>query len=344
MPTYTPAFVRSPRIVTQSGSANDDTTCELYIWNSPDSEPANPTYTLSKPIPSTTVTTCNYDISPYCREYITHTTYTEVTSDTAMPNGEYCFCTVKLYKNAVLQSTTNFICFDGFGYYEDDYNPSYVTGFLTDGTYYVSDTGNSGGVYYHDDQTVTWEAVYVGLTTGGVGTTVVLGSEAGYIPYVHTSYVGEGNTLTIKRNSVTVSTYTFIEVCEPKYTVIDCDFVNKYGHWQRLCFFKASHETMDMSNTEYHLMPSAVDYDVTEARKKTFNVNGQHKIRCNTGWVVEGYSDVIKELMLSETIVLDNKPVKLVSKNTKLYKHINDKNINYELEFEYAHNMLNYVI
>jgi hypothetical protein len=345
----TAIFVRSPYIVTQSGTANDAIRAELFLWNDPDSIPSTATYTLSKPIPSSLITQVHFDISPYCREYISHSTFTEVTADTTAPVGEYCYCYVKVYKNGVLQTgggsyTAELIAFDGFSWYEDGYNTGYVKGFLNDGTYYVSDTGGCGGVYYHDDQAVTWTAVYVGLTTGGAGTTITLGETVGYIPYVHSSYVGEGNTLTIKRDGVTVSTYRFEEICEGKFTVLDCDFVNKYGAWQRLVFFKASSESMEMSNTEYFLMPSNINYTVTDNRKQVFNVNGQRSIKCNTGWVPEAYKEVIKELMMSERILIDNEPVKLKTKSTQLFKHLNDNNINYELEFEYSHNMLNYVI
>jgi len=49
-------------------------------------------------------------------------------------------------------------------------------------------------------------------------------------------------------------------------------------------------------------------------------------------------------LLLSETIRINNEPVKLRTKSTKLFKHINEKTINYEIEFEYANNVLNYSI
>ena len=99
-----------------------------------------------------------------------------------------------------------------------------------------------------------------------------------------------------------------------------------------------------MTNTEYNLMSGNIDYDVTENRRKVFNANAEERITRNTGWVFESYKEVIKELMLSETIRLDNKPVILQTKSTKLHKGINDNNINYTLEFKYAYHALNYNI
>lgn len=342
MPTYAEIFVRSPKIEKLTGVAGDATTCEVYLWNDPSSQPGTPTYTLSKPIP-TGKTNAFYDISPYCREYITHTSYTEITSLTTAPVAEYCYCTVKLYKNAVLTDTLYYIAFDGYGYYEDDYTPTLSPVLLTEGTYYIQEGVNSGGVYVHDDQVDTWSATYTGLTSGGT-TNVNITAEMSYLPYIHTSYAGEGNTLEIKKNTVVQKTFTFEEVCEPKYTPIKCDFVNRFGMWQRVIFFKASRQTFEASGEEYHLMPSDVNYDVTENRRQTFNRNARRKIKCNTGFVPESYKEVMKEILLSEKINLDDEPVKLVTQSVELQEHINNKTINYEVEFEYSHNQRQYVL
>ena len=48
--------------------------------------------------------------------------------------------------------------------------------------------------------------------------------------------------------------------------------------------------------------------------------------------------------MLSEVIRLDNKPVKINTAQTELFKNINKKMINYELEFTYANAVINNVV
>jgi len=48
--------------------------------------------------------------------------------------------------------------------------------------------------------------------------------------------------------------------------------------------------------------------------------------------------------MLSEVVLLDNKPVTLKTNQTSLKTTIQDKNINYTIDFEYAYNLLNNVI
>lgn len=345
MPAYTNIYVRSPWNVSESGTAGDDIQVDLYLWNDPSSIPGTATHTLSKPIPSSVATTVYFDISPYCREYITHDTFTPVTSPTASPVAEYCYCTVKTYKNTVLQNTYTYICFDGYGEYSEGYNPGISPIHLDEGTYYYDENdSNRGAVYVHDNQVDTWTATYIGLTTGGAGTTVAYGNEVNYLPYVHTSYLTEGNTLEIKKNTITVKTYTFKPVCEGRFTPIDCDFVNKYGAWQRIVFFKAKKETMTMNNTEYHLMPDAANYDTTLGQRKAFNTNMNTTIVCNTGWVEEAYDDVIKQLMMSERITLDGIPVLLNTKSMQRLQSVINEELNYQLEFKYAYQDLQYYL
>ncbi|QGG54051.1 hypothetical protein [Lysinibacillus pakistanensis] len=71
-------------------------------------------------------------------------------------------------------------------------------------------------------------------------------------------------------------------------------------------------------------------------------MNGNDRITCNTGWVEESYDDVITQLMLAETIKLDNQPYNLITDSVKLQQGINDNNINYTLEFRFAADKLNY--
>ena len=339
----TAIFVRSPYNLTVTGVANDTTRCDLFLWNSPDSIPVTATRQLSKPIPSSVQTSVYYDISEYCREYINAISYTEVTAVTNLPVNEYCFCTAKTYKNDVLQTTYTFICFDGYGYFEDGANPAYNDVLLDEGAYQIKENANSGGITINDDGTATWTVDYRALSdTGTIYTLNVSGVD--YVPYINTNFKGTGgNLVKVYKNAVLQATYTFIEVCEPKYTVMDLDFVNKYGAWQRLVLFKASFNNFDVSSNEFNLMSSSPAYNPLIARRKTFNTNGMDKIRVNTGFVDESYSDVIKQMMLSETILLDNKPVKLNSKSIELQKSINKKVINYELTFDYAYHTINTV-
>lgn len=340
----TPIYTRSPRIVRISGTAGDTTKVELYLWNDPSSIPANPNYTLSKDIIGTEV---NYDVAPYCREFISHLSFTDMAQGTAAATvTEYCYLTTKTYKNGTLQATTEYICFEGYGYHADGYNPTVDPVLLDEGEYYVLEASNSGSVYVFDDGLSTWTATYTGLTSGGT-TNVNITDTVGHLPLLLNTDAGykyEGNTLEIKKNGTTQKTFTVTTVCEPKYTPIECDFVNSYGAWQRIMFFKTSKDSIDIRNDEYKMYPSAVNYSVAENIQQAFNTNGTQKVTANTGWVPETYSGVIKQLLLSEKVLLDGVAVKVNTKSVELFKHINEKNINYQIEFMHSHDIINYVI
>ena len=336
-----PINIRSPKIMTINGAVNDDTRLDIYLWKASTSIPTNPTYTLEKKIVDSSVGNV-YDISPFAKTFIKHKAFTEVTSDTAMDEDEYCYCRVRTSINrSGIYTITDFICFAGFGYHSEGANPAH-TEFLTDGSYYVDAVGNGGALGYYDDGAVLWTANYTALD-GSFSNVITLSNEVGIIPYVSPLFTSAGgNKLEIVRDGVVQNTYTFIQQDECKFTPINCDFVNKFGAWQRIVFFKASKSSFSASSTEYNLMPSSAIYDVQDNVRSAFNINGKDKITVNTGWVFESYSDVIKQLMLSEKILLDDEPVLISTKSIELQESINNNNINYKLDFEYSAPTLNY--
>jgi hypothetical protein len=91
-------------------------------------------------------------------------------------------------------------------------------------------------------------------------------------------------------------------------------------------------------------MPSNINYNSSLGQKQRFNINGTQSIKLNTGFVDENYSELMTDLFLSETILLDGKPVVLKTQSSDLKSVLKDKMINYELDFEYAYNLINDVI
>lgn len=337
--------VRSPKVISATGTVGEVISIELYIWNHPAPQPTVPNFTLEKPIPSSIITEAHFDISPYIRQFINHTSFTPSGSDSAMSVDEYAFCHVDIYRDGVLllaSATYDFIAFDGFGYHAEGYNPA-DSAFLTDGTYFVEPGSDCGSVYYHDDQSLTWQAKYTDLSTGAV-TSVTLAEEAGRVPYLHSGSLLTGNKLEMIQDGVVQNTYIFKIQEECKYTPVICDFVNKFGVWQRTVFFKNSTESFNVSGKDYNLMNEAIDYDIQRASKKRFNLNGNESINVNTGFVPEEYSEVLKQLLFSETVLINDKPAILDTKSIDVMTSLNDKNINYSLKFTFANSILNYNI
>ena len=142
-------------------------------------------------------------------------------------------------------------------------------------------------------------------------------------------------------------------VCEPKYNVVDCLFVNKFGFWDSFSFIKKSMSQMVTTESKFQrnigeVVNSEYTYSVNAAQKQKYNVNGSKSIIVNTGFVNESFSQLLEEILLSESIVLiiDDvfTQVTIQTNQVDLKKSVNDNLINYSLTFDFAYNELNNVV
>jgi hypothetical protein len=340
-------FARSPYIVriAETGQVGS----KLEIWLSNASFSASPQYTLSKLIPASTNIETLYDISSYIREYIKFNICaaggnTSVTN----PANERVNIQLKLYKLVGLTytqvgSTQTHVGFDGYTYYESGYNFDLGNYALDAGNYYYNPTSDAGKIRVTGGTSFT--ALYTNLSTATTSS-ISISNLTVDIPRVRTANINNGNKLQIlNAGSAVQRTYYFYPQDECKYTPVIIDFVNKYGGWQREFFFKVSNDNFNVENTEYNLLQTdSFNYNILEGQRKVFNSNGKKSVKVNTGWVNETWNEVLKQIMLSERILIDNKPAKINTKSTELFKHINTKQINYALEFEFAYDVINSVI
>lgn len=362
-----PIYIRSPYIIEVDQPNTIGSKVELFIWNNGTTPPTNPTYTLEKLIPSPDSTEMVYNVSNYVREYINWIANTpnETSTPLAVPDNEWAYIKVIRYELTITGYTSldtkTYYAFDGYGYYEEGFNPELGTIHLTPGNYeYWYDANNPGSVFpqpflnrYGMIQLVpklNYEVVYTSL---GDGTTqsftfnpAVIGPVQKFW-YVYPTYSDVGNIVEYKNTSGTVlAKWIFEPKSECKYTPVVCDFVNKYGSWQRIIFYKASKTSIAVNKKTYNLLNrDLIDYNPAVEQTKTFNINATQSIKVNTDWVKEEYNErILKPLMLSEIIRINGKPATLKTSATELFEHINQKQINYELEFTFANATINNVI
>ena len=321
---------------------------DLYVHQSGGSEPASATYELSKPAPSANMLTVNFDISPYLRYYISHTALTPVTALTATSAANYVYCKAIVKLAGVVQSTSYFIGYKGYGYFSEGYNPVIDAHIMLDeGEYYMIENQNYGALFYSIDSDVSpaqdWDAKYVCLDGSTADVDINLNTQDnGYIPYITPTHKNNGgSTLKIFKDSSLYKTFTFTEVCQSRYTPVVCDFVNRYGVWQTVIFFAVSKSRINTSSSKFNMMPSSVNYSTSKNVTQNFNLNGKESITVNTDWVREGYSDVMQQIVLSETIRLDGKPVVAQTKSLEMQKGINNRMINYTMTFDYSNQIIN---
>jgi hypothetical protein len=348
--------VRSPFFITVNETGQIGSKIELFIWNKGTTEPTTPTYILSKPIASTTQIENNYNISNYIREYIVPIKPVTVSNHTIDENNNWAFCKVKRYKlvgtTYTLLDTIDYVTVDGFTNYNDGKqtfintnaivlnNQSIVSNYT--GIPYVNVIAEQIAVY-------NFTANYYTKANVLIETRILVSSGAGSesflfkVPLRSALSTDDYQSLILKYNT-DIYNKVSIRNEECKYAPVSCSFINRYGGWEFLTFFKQQTNSISVQGTNYKLMPSSINYNTSIGQEQRFNVNGKQTIKLNTGFVDENYSELITDLLLSEKVLLDNKPVQLKTQGSDLKTVLKDRMINYEIDFEYAYNLINDVV
>lgn len=159
-------------------------------------------------------------------------------------------------------------------------------------------------------------------------------------------YINYTNATETKTKVLKVKTFD----CS-KYEPIRVTFINKYGAFQDLYFTRRSNESINVKTENYKA--SVMDfanfsYDTTSHQMRTLNLIGNEGITLNTDYIDESCNEHIKQLMLSEQIwmtrLTDEEkivPLKLKSNSLQLKKRVNDKLIQYTMEFDVAADKIN---
>jgi len=338
-------FIRSPYFIEIDEAGQVGSKVELRFYYSGESVPTNATYTLAKVIASDSQTNTIYNISNYAKDFIKPLEPRIVTEPTPEDVNTWCFVQVKRYKettigNYTLLNTETIVCLNGYSQYLDGYNYSttalYVPMFNTEIINYITADRQKYLNIFLEAEACQWN------TPDGLFSFTP--SEPTVYKLPLNNSLTTGNLSQFFQNEDEKFKTIALSVCEPKYTPLICNFINRYGGWEFLTFFKANSSAIEVNSKDFNLLPSNVDYNVLQGQKQVYNKQGKQTIKCNTGWVDENYSELIQDLLLSKTVLLDNKPAIVKSQNFDVKTSLKDKNINYEIEFEFNYGLINDVI
>jgi hypothetical protein len=351
-------LARSPYQVIIDQDSQIKTKVELRLWNKGGTRPTNPTYIMSEGIASVTQRQTNYNISPFILEFIDkYKLQYDVDAVVEADDNEWCIGEYKTFYERedldfTLISTVSFCAVNGYSTVEQglNFSPTQEDDYLLLANPNIKVYWNTIIPYYNfivrdidTDYRATWydksgEELY--------GVTFYEGEDEFFnyaIPLVYGASV-----YVIISNSKDENIYKIYteEICEPKYPVQTMWFVNKFGGWNQFPFFKASYNSIDVKNSDYTLMQKNVNYDYRRGQTKPFNINGNESIKVNSGWVTEDYFEWIQDMMLSDTILYSDDEIPVTIKTTSMQKRtsINDKNINYTLEFDFANKLINNIV
>lgn len=363
--------VRSPYIIEVSEATQLGSRIEIFIWKNGFAEPTTPTYTLSKPIPTTAQRQTYYNVSNLVKEFIDNINNPYYNYVSTEANNNYIFFRVKRYWN----NAGTFTLLDSIVYLGVNGFTEYMDGLQTTSTSRIKYLFNTdikqnyqiqnpypNDLIQHVDVLVellnTNDLLRIsynridGVTyNADIDFTGLIGVYMVTVPIsvvkLNSNFVNGCRVdllFTPNGGATTTESFYTYPICEPKYTPVLCDFVNRYGGWQTLTFYKAQTNTITAKSDEYKLMPEQVNYNPLRGQSKSFNITGSQNIKLNTGWVDENYSELITDLLLSETILLDKKPVSLKTQSSELKTKLKNRMINYELEFQYNFNLINDVV
>ena len=159
--------------------------------------------------------------------------------------------------------------------------------------------------------------------------------------FPNTNYYAGGNIVEFySPTNVLLQSFTFKPLAECRYTPVTIDFINKLGSWQRVFFFKASIDKITTTSEDYNFLtavPVVNQWTISDGQTRQMNRNARRKITVNSGSVDENFKFIIEQLMLSERIMVNNLPAKILTNDADLFKIVNKKDLNYTLDFEFAY-------
>ena len=340
----------------------------LYIWDGDSSDVTDIKYTFDKDAIGTNDYVI-FEIADYVRDYI------ETEYNSYSTNAVWVKWTYQIYDSAGdevgdLETSALHLGMDGYGYFEDGSNPQLSRDLLQSNrdVYYLDGRDIVVPVFAEDVDSVAlsgtgvsnvyweqidsfWEEYEVTWDAGSTGQDVVDSTDSHfkvvYVKITDTENLANTTSLIITKNDESTITVTLHKICELKYTPLNVIFYNKFGAMQNLWFFKKSTSSINVTGEKFkrNIIDSDGEYNVAKHQMKSFNVNATENLTLNTGFLPEDFNDVIRQLMLSEEVWLDNGtevlPIMPVTNSLTYKTNVNDKLINYTMEFQYAFDKVN---
>lgn len=180
------------------------------------------------------------------------------------------------------------------------------------------------------NKTIRWTDLYNGATT-----TETLTANKLYV--INGARFETGTKVDFLNNlGGIVNTWTFLPQCECVYEPVKVQFLNTYGALFTTWFFKASKNEFSIENSEFKKFQTVESNFYVGKQRQTFNTLGREKISVNSGWVSESYSQVIKDILMSEYTLVNDNYANVDTKSIEIQQNINNGLINYQLSFTYS--------
>ena len=171
--------------------------------------------------------------------------------------------------------------------------------------------------------------------------------------YLNTLSIGKVDTIHIGNTDGTLDIINVKTIDECRYEPKKVTFVNKFGVLQDMYFFKKMVEQMTTKRESYKSnilnLQQGDDYNIYEHTKRDFNISANESMTLSSGFLSESYNEVFKQLMLSEKVWITNRtdtsekvlPINIKTSDITYKTSLNDKLVEYTIEFDNSYNVLN---
>ena len=348
-------LTRSPRYIRTVALTNATYfRLELFIFTGAiGSKPATATYTINKDIINAEESV-TFEINELVRDYYDiNFTYANSIGSVLWVIADITGFTAT---TVITPVSTTFLAFDGFNYYQEptasggSINATYTLPILLSADkVQVLDTDFAQiPVNAEIAETVNYKLNGITVSTHTITDS---GDTNQKIQYVSTSASNVDEVDVVYNSGASTETKTIELVDECKFSVSKIVFVNKLGALQNLYFFKKSVENLDVKRDSFQrnildeTLPYFVGFKFTEHQNKEFNITANEALVLNSGFVSESMNDSFKELLLSQYVWVvrsgDTLPVNVVDSSFTYKTALNDRLINYTLNFKYAFDTIN---
>lgn len=162
--------------------------------------------------------------------------------------------------------------------------------------------------------------------------------------------IGEADEVRVFSDTKPLETIKIKTLEECKYEPKKFTFINKFGALQDMYFFKKQVNKMNVKKESYNSnVVSGYTYDRSLHTKRDFNIKANESFTFSSGYLSEEYNEVFKQMMLSEKVWMTNLtdteeqilPINVKTSNITYKTSLNDRLVEYTIEFEKSYNVLN---
>lgn len=261
-------------------------------------------------------------------------------------------------------TTTNYLAQEGYNDFKDGVNYTTEPTAMISGNYIQYNKGDYIYLPVNVERVNSVNFKYNGssISTYGVSDNGNANQKVDYSYYLTAQEIDE---IEITYDTTQTESITVKEIEECKYPVHKIVFLNRWGAFQDLFFFKKSVESLESRSENFNRSIFQARqvyyteregdcnenynynvYSTTAHAKKTFNANATESISLNTGFVPESMNPYFEELMVSEYVWLIDEndvvyPVNLKDSSFTYKTGLNDRLINYTMNFEKSFDLVN---